>query len=93
MMKLAGREDGRLRQEIIKVDHDLNNLKEQKNISEVSPCISCSITCRTVVVSLSCYSILHIYVLLGWDVLILLFVCLYCSFNILIPLLFHYVLV
>ena len=36
MLKLAIGEDGRLRQEIIKVDHGLNNLKEQKNVSEVS---------------------------------------------------------
>ena len=36
MLKLAIGEDGRLRQEIIKVDHDLGNLKEQKNVSEVS---------------------------------------------------------
>ena len=35
MLKLAIGEDGRLRQEIIKVDHGLNNLKEQKNVSEV----------------------------------------------------------
>ena len=61
MMKLAGREDGRLRQEIIKVDHDLNNLKEQKNISEVSPNIGSSIMYQTVVVSLRCYSVLYIY--------------------------------